>query len=128
MDNACKRTHGSVGRWSTVKRQRPDQNKEHRQFYCQNSPACFRLWWDDVLPDNPVSVCKTCHAQSIAIPIESQSGPALYSCTSCKRQWVKKGENCMFTEETCKSCSTILRPVKVGTHLFANKTAPARPT
>jgi hypothetical protein len=128
MDITCKRTYGSVVRWSTVKRQRSDQIKERRQFYCQNSPACFRLWWDDVCPENPVSICKTCHTQTIAIPIESHSGPALYSCGACKRQWVKKGENYMFTEETCKGCSTNLRPVKVGTHLFVNKTVPTRPT
>ena len=128
MDNACKRSHALTTAWSTVKRQRPDESKEHRQFYCQNSPACFRLWWDDVPVCNPISTCKICHAQPKAIPIESQSGPALYSCNTCRRQWVKKGENCMFTEEICKGCCTVLKPVKVGTHLFGNKTETAQPT
>ena len=124
--DVCKRFTDQT-RWNVSSKRCRRNPLQRRQFYCQSSPACFRSWWDDVAENTLTSTCKTCEAVAFAIPVNEQSGPALFSCSTCQRKWVKPGDNSMLTEEACRDCGVVLLPLRVGTRLFQSKDSIRRP-
>ena len=78
--------------------------RERRYFYCDQ---CKHPWWATVPRDRPVSQCRECETDYVAIPYELQPLLGKHTC-SCGRTFV--GWTSKDTKSPCYQCDENILP------------------